>query len=194
MAESGRQPAAIVDLHGGPVAGLLAEVIPEWQVLAAQGYVVFAPDFRGSQLYGWQAGPSEPADARDVVDGVEWLVASGLVDPDRLGLRGHSYGAWLAARVLTETDRFRAAVLDGGCLEPEMLNRSPCRHTPSLVLHGERDDLPAAETLRDWLHRAGVETEFVVYPGEGHVMVEPENRADFWRRTLAWFEQHLHQQ
>jgi dipeptidyl aminopeptidase/acylaminoacyl peptidase len=69
--------------------------------------------------------------------------------------------------------------------------------TPTLIIHGENDQrcpIGQGEQLFISLLRAGVETEFVRYPGGDHLFLlygPPEHRADFWRRELAWFTKHL---
>jgi dipeptidyl aminopeptidase/acylaminoacyl peptidase len=63
--------------------------------------------------------------------------------------------------------------------------------TPTLVLHA-RDDrrcpLPMGLLYHRSLERAGVPTEMVIYPGEGHPIRQPRHREDLLRRTLAWFD------
>lgn len=66
--------------------------------------------------------------------------------------------------------------------------------TPTLVVVGERDaECPAPQSFEFWhaLKTLGVETQLVVYPGEGHAFHEPKNRSDVLRRTLAWFDENL---
>lgn len=69
--------------------------------------------------------------------------------------------------------------------------------TPTLIIHGEADErcpIGQGEQLFVSLLKAGVETEFVRYPGADHLFLlfgHPEHRADFWRRELAWFQDHL---
>lgn len=122
--DSKRRYPTIVDVHGGPVGGVRADCRPEWHWLAAQGYQVFAPDFRGGQTYGWvppvaEAEPGyEELDFHDIMTGVDWLVESGSADRERLGVRGVSYGAGMINRILGRTDRFRAAVAWAGGILP----------------------------------------------------------------------------
>jgi dipeptidyl aminopeptidase/acylaminoacyl peptidase len=79
----------------------------------------------------------ESLDAADVLAGVDWLVARGAADEQRLGLRGHSYGAGLGAWLLGHTRRFRAAVLDGaGAHHPDTFTVSTGAQTPTLLLQG----------------------------------------------------------
>ena len=80
-----------------------------------------------------------------------------------------------------------------------LASRSPLAHiervkTPTLVLHGEKDERVPLYHGRAWykgLKLLGVETEMVVYPGEGHVLEKRSNQIDEMRRVLAWYEKHL---
>ena len=110
----GPQPL-IVQIHGGPHT--LYGWSPSWefQLLAAAGMSVFYCNPRGSEGYGeafndanhrdWGPGPS-----RDVLAGVDALVADGLADPERLGLTGGSYGGYLTSWIVGHDQRFRAAM------------------------------------------------------------------------------------
>ena len=79
------------------------------------------------------------------------------------------------------------------------LDRSPVVHaarcsTPTLVIHGEEDrccPLGQAQELYGALVEAGVETELVVYPREGHGLVEHDHQVDLWRRIHDWFDLRL---
>jgi dipeptidyl aminopeptidase/acylaminoacyl peptidase len=228
--EPGRRSPVIVDLHGGPIGGVRADLRPEWHWLAAHGYLIFAPDFRGGQTYGWYGPPAEAEpdyeelDFHDVMSGVDWLLEADYADPERLGVYGFSYGADLINRIISRTHRFRAAVARAGGVAPldveygsmlggnairarelggkpwevpEVYQRhNPMTHlhqarTPTLILNGESDDGTGAWVLYTWLYQLGVPVEYVRYRGEGHVIGQPEHRADCWRRTLAWFDRHL---
>jgi dipeptidyl aminopeptidase/acylaminoacyl peptidase len=66
--------------------------------------------------------------------------------------------------------------------------------TPTLVVVGEQDaECPAPQSFEFWhaLKTLGVSTELVVYPGEGHMFVKPENKRDEAARVLAWFDKYL---
>jgi dipeptidyl aminopeptidase/acylaminoacyl peptidase len=88
------------------------------QAFVANGVAVFIPNSRGRDGYGtdfrmaWEtehgggAGPLS-----DDLNGVDALVETGLVDPDRVALAGHSWGGYLAAYALTHTNRFRAILV-----------------------------------------------------------------------------------
>jgi dipeptidyl aminopeptidase/acylaminoacyl peptidase len=66
--------------------------------------------------------------------------------------------------------------------------------TPTLNIVGERDaETPAPQCYEFWhaLRTLGVPTQLVVYPGEGHLFIKPENQADRLDRTVAWFDKYL---
>jgi dipeptidyl aminopeptidase/acylaminoacyl peptidase len=105
----------VVLVHGGPTGRWSDSFEPWGQLLASRGYAVLYPNIRGSTGYGhpfvemnradWGGG-----DFKDVVAGVDWLVARGIADPRRLGIGGWSYGGYMAAWAVTQTSRFKAAV------------------------------------------------------------------------------------
>ena len=111
----GRPAPVVLEIHGGPATLYGWSLMWEWQVLAASGMSVYACNPRGSQGYGgafltanhgdWGDGPM-----RDVMAGLDGLIADGLVDPDRMGVTGGSYGGYLTSWIVGHTDRFKAAV------------------------------------------------------------------------------------
>jgi acylaminoacyl-peptidase len=113
-AGDGPQPL-VVEIHGGPHTLYGWAPIWEFQVLAAAGIGVFACNPRGSEGYGeafndanhrdWGPGPM-----RDVLAGVDSLVADGLADPGRLGVTGGSYGGYLTNWIIGHDRRFAAAM------------------------------------------------------------------------------------
>jgi dipeptidyl aminopeptidase/acylaminoacyl peptidase len=161
-------------IHGGPTGSWRDAIEPWGQLLAAHGYAVFYPNVRGSTGYGqtflalnrtdWGGG-----DFKDVMAGVDALIARGVADPDRLGIGGWSYGGYMAEWAITQTTRFKAAVSGAGMANlisefgteagpaydewfyglpyerPEgFLKSSPFMYlknakTPTLILQGEAD-------------------------------------------------------
>jgi dipeptidyl aminopeptidase/acylaminoacyl peptidase len=105
----------VVLVHGGPT-GRWADVFEPWgQLLASRGYAVLYPNIRGSTGYGerfveMNRGDWGGGDFRDVMAGVDWAVSRGVADPDRLAIGGWSYGGYMAAWAVTQTNRFKAAV------------------------------------------------------------------------------------
>jgi dipeptidyl aminopeptidase/acylaminoacyl peptidase len=88
-------------------------------VLAGQGYAIFCPNPRGSASYGrtfrlanvrdWGGG-----DYKDIMSGVDLLINLGIADPERLGVMGWSYGGYMTAWIITQTQRFKAASAGAG--------------------------------------------------------------------------------
>ena len=109
----------VVFPHGGPAASDLDEF--DWwaQAMAAQGYAVLQPNYRGSYL-NWKfmsAGFGEWGRKMqtDLSDGVRYLAKEGLVDPARVCIVGASYGGYAAlAGVTLEGDVYRCAVSVAG--------------------------------------------------------------------------------
>ena len=113
------KPPVIALIHGGPT-GAWQDSIETWgQLLAARGYAVFYPNIRGSSGYGqkfielnradWGGG-----DYRDVMAGIDDLIARGIADPDKLAIGGWSYGGYMSEWAITQTTRFKAAVSGAG--------------------------------------------------------------------------------
>jgi dipeptidyl aminopeptidase/acylaminoacyl peptidase len=113
----------LVLLHGGPYGARYdLGFEPVHQVFAVHGYQVFMPNFRSSGGYGTAFKLRARADWggqdwRDVAIGLDSLVRWGLADPRRLGVYGHSYGGYLSAWAITQTDRFDAAMVSAGAVD-----------------------------------------------------------------------------
>jgi dipeptidyl aminopeptidase/acylaminoacyl peptidase len=109
----------IAVIHGGPT-GAWQDSIETWgQLLAARGYAIFYPNIRGSSGYGQKfiemnRGDWGGGDFRDVMFGVDDLVARGIADPEKLAIGGWSYGGYMSEWAITQTTRFKAAVSGAG--------------------------------------------------------------------------------
>ena len=115
----GRTWPLILDIHGGPHGAYGHEFSFERQLQAAQGYFVLYTNPRGSTGYGedflwgiWGSWGDEDYD--DVMAGVDHVLAHYPVDPARLGVTGYSYGGYMTNWIITQTDRFAAAVTGAG--------------------------------------------------------------------------------
>jgi dipeptidyl aminopeptidase/acylaminoacyl peptidase len=91
----------------------------EWQCLAAQGYVVFFCNPRGSTGYGYAFCDAihdhwGEFDMPDIISGVDYLVSQGYVDPARLAVTGGSYGGFMTGWMVGHDQRFAAAVSQRG--------------------------------------------------------------------------------
>jgi len=127
----------IVDLHGGPftvarteAVSLQASFLYFPNVLAARGFLVLNPNYRGSAGRGdaFSQGIENRRCSRpsqDVILGVESLVARGWADRQRLGLMGYSGGGGLSKCLLGRTDLFRAVSTGAGVWNDIELFSSP---------------------------------------------------------------------
>jgi dipeptidyl aminopeptidase/acylaminoacyl peptidase len=119
--EPGKKYPLVLMVHGGPEAhfqnGWITRYSEPGQLLAAHGFAVFYPNYRGSTGRGVEFSKKGQADAAgkefdDMVDAVDHLVAMGLVDKAKVGVTGGSYGGFASAWCATKlTDRFAASVM-----------------------------------------------------------------------------------
>jgi len=112
---AGRKYPTLLRIHGGPVAQFGYGFSFEWQYFAANGFAVVAANPRGSSGRGLEYSKAIYADwgnkdTDDVLAVVDYAVAQGLADPERLGVGGWSYGGILTDQVIARDQRFKAAV------------------------------------------------------------------------------------
>jgi dipeptidyl aminopeptidase/acylaminoacyl peptidase len=176
--QAGDKLPGIVEMHGGPYSryGDAWSSRYPWLVLAQEGFAVFIVNPRGGTGYGqdYLRGVYRnfgTDDYLDIMAATDTLVARGIVDADRLGFTGYSYGGLMTDVVVSRTDRFRAAVSIAGIFNfvsamgqsnpqlfidsyrepwagdlPRLWEHSPASRadrikTPMLVMHGQ-DDKP----------------------------------------------------
>ncbi|MFA7621723.1 MAG: S9 family peptidase [Aminobacteriaceae bacterium] len=107
----------VIHPHGGPWARDVWGFNPEVQFLASRGLAVLQMNFRGSTGYGrafWEASFKEWGLAMqdDITDGVQWLVDSGIADPDKVAIYGGSYGGYAVLAGLAFTPELYACGVD----------------------------------------------------------------------------------
>ncbi len=116
----GKKPPLVLNVHGGPTSAYRESWVESWaQMFAAQGYAVLRPNPRGSVGRGVTfadavLGDPGGKDFQDVMRGVDYLIERGLVDGDRLAIMGWSYGGFMTAWAVTQTTRFKAAIMGAG--------------------------------------------------------------------------------
>jgi dipeptidyl aminopeptidase/acylaminoacyl peptidase len=223
----------VVLVHGGPVwrwRDVWLERTIQLPLLLAHGYAVLQPNPRGSQGYGEDyvraiVGEIGGRDVDDVVAGIDAVVRLGLVDRDRVGVMGSSYGGYLAAWIATRPGLVAAAVavspvtdwvsqhfttnipqsdvrfltgqpLDSGS---QYRSRSPLvaatAQTCPLLLTAGLLDLATppsqAVEMQHALVELGVDSDFAIYPREGHDVHDYPAVLDHCTRVLLWFNQFL---
>ncbi len=118
--QKGTAVPMVTIIHGGPT-GTSPNSYPErgtsmWvPELLRRGVAVFFPNARGSAGWGLNFAEANQrdmggADLQDILAGVDDCVRNGIADPERLGVCGWSYGGYLTAWAVTQTDRFKAAI------------------------------------------------------------------------------------
>ncbi len=112
-----RNLPVVINPHGGPWARDGWGFNSEAQLLANRGYAVLQMNFRGSTGYGrefWEKSFKQWGKAMqdDITDGVEWLKAEGIADPDRIAIYGGSYGGYATLAGITFTPELYACAVD----------------------------------------------------------------------------------
>jgi dipeptidyl aminopeptidase/acylaminoacyl peptidase len=140
--EKGQRYPLLVEIHGGPTWQWDDHAFLDWhdwaQYMASHGYAVLAPNPRGStgrgsdfqKLLQDDVGGGE---SRDLVTGALAMVERGVADRERLGIGGWSWGGYLTAMTITQTDIFKAASMGAGLA--------------NIVSDHGTDDIPSANLL-----------------------------------------------
>ena len=135
-----RVPLLLV-IHGGPTGVFVrsftgtAGTYPI-AAFAARGYAVLRANPRGSSGYGREFRYANKADwgggdYRDLMSGVDRVVAMGVADPERLGVMGWSYGGFMTSWIVTQTKRFKAA--SAGAAVTNLMSFTGVSDIPSFV-------------------------------------------------------------
>lgn len=112
----GKRYPLFVHMHGGPSWSYVPYFTSPWErLMAARGCLVLMPNPRGSWGRGHayqtaNVGDLGGGDWQDINAGIDAVIAEGLADPERIAAGGWSYGGYLVAWAVTQTDRFRCAI------------------------------------------------------------------------------------
>jgi dipeptidyl aminopeptidase/acylaminoacyl peptidase len=121
--QPGTRVPLLVVVHGGPAGAHLNTFRVAYgdggQHWAGQGWAVLYPNPRGGTNYGerflranrhdWGGG-----DFRDIMTGIDAVISRGVADPNRLAIQGWSYGGYMTSWAITQTTRFKAAMVGAG--------------------------------------------------------------------------------
>lgn len=133
---TGRGPGPlpmIVDIHGGPCYASKPQFNPSGALtLAAAGYAVLLPNYRGNVGWGQaftrlNIGDPAGAEFEDILRAIDAVIDAGFADPDRLGVTGASYGGYLTGWAVATTHRFKAAVMVAG-ISDQLSCHYSCEH------------------------------------------------------------------
>ena len=156
-----RYPLLVV-AHGGPAGAHVNNYrvggLEGGQVWAGQGWAVFYPNPRGSTNYGekflranvadWGGG-----DFKDIMTGVDALIARGVADKDKLAHIGWSYGGYMTAWTITQTNRYKAAMVGAGLTN--LWSMYGTNDIPN-VLTGYFGGIASKETLPLYVNRSAM--------------------------------------
>ena len=224
----------VLHVHGGPIGAYQRSwTMRDYAVplLVSRGYAVLLPNPRGSSGRGQEfaamvVGDMGGADTHDYLSGIDAMIERGIADPARIGTMGVSYGGFMSAWLVTQDQRFKAAVAGSPVTEwysftfttniprwglwfldnadPEEIGnqvytRSPVMHaskarTPTLLTAGAKDRCTPVGQAREFyqaLISHGVDSELVIYPGEGHGVSQFPAVTDYLTRLVTWFERYM---
>jgi dipeptidyl aminopeptidase/acylaminoacyl peptidase len=189
----------VLVIHGGPASAFTDRLSADWhnwaQLLAANGYAVLMPNPRGSTGRGSAFSDANIRDLggmelQDDLAGVDLLVAQGIADPDRLAVVGWSHGGYMAAWTVTQTDRFKAAVMGAGLVN--LISDQGNSDIPDLNLDyffGSFDELysaPGPLWERSGLkHITNVKTPTLILHGQNDDRVAPSQGREMYSALTA---------
>jgi dipeptidyl aminopeptidase/acylaminoacyl peptidase len=124
--QHGQRIPMVVYCHGGPIGGYTYGIFPQFahipgqvdpypvEAMASAGMAILFPMPRGGSGYGIAGFRAiinrwGEDDYKDIMAGVDAMIAQGIADPDRLGVMGASYGGYMTDWIVTQTNRFKAA-------------------------------------------------------------------------------------
>ncbi|WP_288131187.1 DPP IV N-terminal domain-containing protein [Microbulbifer sp.] len=225
--DASKQYPVMVYLYGGPHAQLVTNSWdrPFNQYMAQQGYVVFTLDNRGSANRG--KAFEDPifkkmgsVEVDDQVSGVKFLRSLPFVDPERIGVYGHSYGGYMALMTMFKAgDYFKAGisgapVTDWGLYDTHYTERymgnpnevpeaykaasvfpyADGLKGPLLIYHGMADDnvlFTNTTKLIKQLQDNGQQFELMTYPGKKHSLRGKETRKHWFQMMKDFFDRNL---
>ncbi len=193
--KSGQSYPLIVYVHGGPEYHYyntwLTRYSTPGQVMAGKGYVVFYPNYRASTGYGVKfamEGYEDPAGKEfdDIADGIDYLVKEGIVDKDRVGLAGGSYGGYASAWFATYYTKYVNAV----CMFVGISDLISKQGTTDIAYEDmyvhmgkpleEMWDLSLKRSPIYWAHQS--KTAVLIYGGAADTRVHPSQSMELYRR------------
>jgi dipeptidyl aminopeptidase/acylaminoacyl peptidase len=160
--DSAKKYPLMVVVHGGPTGAHMNSFRVSYgdggQFWAGQGWAVLYPNPRGSTNYGekfmqgnipdWGGG-----DYRDIMSGVDAVIKRGIADPEKLAVQGWSYGGYMTCWIVSQTTRFKAAMMGAG-----LSDLSSMYNTTDIpaYLGGFFKGIPSKTTMALYQERSGI--------------------------------------
>jgi dipeptidyl aminopeptidase/acylaminoacyl peptidase len=193
--KSGEKYPLIVYVHGGPehhyYNAWLTSYSTPGQVMSGKGYFVFYPNYRASTGYGVKfamEGLGDPAGKEfdDIADGIEYLINEGMIDKNRVGLAGGSYGGYASAWFSTFYTKYVKAV----CMFVGISDLISKQGTTDIAFEDiyvhmgkkleEMWDLSLKRSPIYWAHQS--KTAILIYGGAADTRVHPSQSMELYRR------------
>ena len=168
-------PPVVIHVHGGPTSQHYRWWDRASQWFANNGYVVLAPNIRGSTGYGreFQEGNRQDwggKDLEDVVKGIDWLAKQRIADPKRVGIYGGSYGGYLTLMSLAMyPGRYAAGVSVVGVVSWNTMYETTRGDLREYLIREFGDPKRDAERYRDrspLTHASKIESPLLILQGE----------------------------
>jgi dipeptidyl aminopeptidase/acylaminoacyl peptidase len=191
--EPGHKYPLLVVAHGGPTGAYENTYrVGEFdggQLWAGEGWAVLYPNPRGSTNYGEKfkrenIGDWGGGDYRDIQSGVDALIAQGIADPGRLAFMGWSYGGYMTCWTLSQTTRYKAAMMGAGLADlVSMYGTTDIPNYLETFFHGT----PAGDRIPLYDQRSGlsfvdkVTTPLLILQGGSDVRVPTSQSMEFYR-------------
>jgi len=191
---AGKRYPLILHVHGGPEAhnhnGWLTRYSNPGQVAAARGFAVFIPNYRGSTGRGVAFSKMGQADYAgkefdDLIDAVDHLIEIGLVDRDKVGVTGGSYGGFATAWCSTyHSDRFAAGVMFVGI--SNHISKSGTTDIPNemMLVHARKrlwEDWEFFLTRSPIYYAEKSRTPLLIMHGKNDTRVHPSQSLELYR-------------
>ncbi len=164
--QPGTKVPLVVSAHGGPTSahtnGFKGGASPG-QTYAARGWAVLYPNPRGSTGYGewWMHANTNDwggGDYRDIMTGVDAVIARGIADSSKMAFEGWSYGGYMTSWVVSQTGRFKAAMMGAGL--PSLLSMAGTTDIPGYINtffgQPQYDGSIVNANIRKYLERSGI--------------------------------------
>jgi dipeptidyl aminopeptidase/acylaminoacyl peptidase len=194
--ETGRKYPFLLNPHGGPTGASLLMFNPTEQIMAANGYLVLQPNFRGSTGRGLKFAAANEhdwgdGDYKDDMSGVDAVIARGWADPNRLGAFGWSYGGYMTFWIDTQTDRFKAISPGAGLPDLYSMYSQTDIHRYMRAFFGEK--APWEDFDEYWAHSSmkyieNVKTPTMILHGQADTRVPMPQSEEFYE---ALSERHV---
>lgn len=190
----GDGPAPLVAIvHGGPTANVRHGFTPTGMaalapLLAARGIAAFLPNYRGSNGRGVAFAEAILGDMggdewRDIVAGIDHLIAAGVADPERLAIVGWSYGGFMAMWAVAQDTRFQAAVAGAGIANWQSFHGGSILHAWDRAFHRADPHAPDGPYLAraplNYVDR--IATPTLILHGDADRDVPPGQSWEFYR-------------